>query len=325
MGIFKKMRIFFMGTPDYALPSLERLFQKEEVIGVVTQPDRIQGRGRRIIPSPVKKLAGEKGIIVYQPEKVNLPSFISKIEKIAPDLIVVVGFGQILNKKILSIPRVCCINLHFSLLPHYRGPAPIPWAIIRGEKYTGVTVQRIEEKVDKGEIILQESLPIALDDTRGILEEKLSLIGADLLEKVVKKLEENKIKFLAQDERQASYAPKIKKKDGLINWNKSCLKIHNLVRGLNPSPGAFALISLRGKEKKIKIWQTELLKEKNREKENSPGKIVKIEKEKGFWIKGGDGFLLIKEVQLPDRKRINGYDFIKGYHIKEGFILGGRN
>lgn len=317
------MRILFMGTPDYALPSLERLFQKEEAIGVVTQPDRVQGRGRKIVPPPVKKLAEKEGIVVYQPEKVNHPSFISKIEKIAPDLIVVVGFGQILNKRILSISRVCCINLHFSLLPRYRGPAPISWAIIRGEKYTGVTIQRMEEEVDKGEIILQKSIPIALDDTAGTLEKKLSLIGADLLEKGIKKLEENKIRFLAQDERQASYAPKIKKEDGLINWNKSCLKIHNLVRGLNPFPGAFALISLRGKEEKIKIWQTELLKEKKRKGENHPGEIVKIEKEKGFWVKGGDGFLLIKEVQLPNRKHINGYDFIKGYHIKEGFILGG--
>jgi len=322
VGTFlKRMRILFMGTPGYALPVLRRLLEREKLVGVVTPPDRLQGRGRKLISPPVKKLAREKGIPVYQPEKVNSPSFISRIERMAPDLIVVVGFGQILSEKVLSIPKICCINLHFSLLPRYRGPAPIPWAIIKGEKYTGITLQKMEKEIDKGEIILQRKVPITLNDTAGTLEEKLSFMGADLIEKGVKMLKKSEVEFLTQNEKQVSYAPKIKKSDGKIDWNKPCREIHNLVRGLNPSPGAFTLISLREKKEKMKIWRTELWEEEKKG-ENYPGEIVKIKKEEGFLVRGGDGFLLIKEVQLPNRRHINGYDFIKGYHLKEGFILG---
>jgi len=297
------LRILFMGTPRFACPPLKRLICEEEVIGVVTQPDRPSGRGRKLVPSPVKQLAEKKGIPLYQPSRVNQSSFICQVKRIAPDLIVSAAFGQILSPEFLSIPKICCINLHPSLLPRYRGPAPVQRAIIRGEKETGVTVQRMEEEVDKGMIILQRKIPIDISDTAGDLEEKLSLLGADVLIEVIRKIKEGSVEYIPQNEAEASYAPKIKKEEGRIDWSEPSLKIHNKVRGLNPYPGAFTLSK---QHKKI-----------------LPGEIFQIKKEIGFMVKTGDGMLLIKRMQLPDRKPISGYDFIKGYQIKEGVILGG--
>jgi len=235
----------------------------------------------------------------------------------------VVAFGQILSPDILSIPKICCINLHPSLLPRYRGPAPISRAIINGENETGVTIQKIEEGVDKGEIILQEKIFIDLFDTAKSLEKKLSLLGADLLIEAIKMIKEGTVKYKAQNELEASYAPRIRKEEGMIDWADPCLQIHNKVRGLNPYPGAFSFCEIRGKNTKIKIWETELTEEKLMgKKERHPGEIAYIPKNKGFLVRGGDGLLLIKKVQLPSRNSISGYDFIKGYQIKEGAILG---
>ena len=316
------LRILFMGTPKFACPSLETLIQRTKLVGVVTQPDRPSGRGKKFISSPVKKLAQEKDIPLYQSQSVNSKSFIHEMRGIAPDLVIVVAFGQILSSEFLSIPRICSLNLHPSLLPRYRGPAPIPWAIIKGEKETGVTIQKIEEGVDEGRIILQRSLPIGSSDTAKDLEEKLSLLGADLLLEAIKMIKEGSVKYRAQDRGQASYVPKIEKRDGLIKWERSSRNIHNLVRGLNPYPGAFTFIELRGKITRIKIWQTELIEEKFEEKRKAePGEIIKIWKGKGFLVKGGEGLLLVKKLQLPGRNPISGYDFVKGYQVKEGMVL----
>lgn len=319
------LRILFMGTPKFACPSLETLIQRTKLVGVVTQPDRPSGRGKKFISSPVKKLAQEKDIPFYQAESVNSKSFIYKMRGIAPDLVIVVAFGQIFSSEFLSIPRICSLNLHPSLLPRYRGPAPIPWAIIKGEKETGVTIQKIEEKVDEGRIIIQRSLPIGSSDTAKEMEEKLSLLGADLLLEAVKMIEEGSVKYRTQDRGQASYAPKIEKRDGLIKWKRSSWNIHNLVRGLNPYPGAFTFIKLKGKTTRVKIWQTELVEEKFEEKRTTePGEIIKIWKEKGFLVKGAKGLLLVKKLQLPGRNPISGYDFVKGYQVKEGMVLRGK-
>ncbi len=319
----KVLRIVFMGTPEFSCPSLERLIQRENVVGVVTQPDRPAGRGRKSTPSPVKRLAIKEGIPVYQPLKLNQPSFIHQLRKIAPDLVTVVAFGKILSSDILSIPKICCINLHPSLLPRYRGPAPIPRAIINGEKETGVTIQKIEEEVDKGGIILQQKIPIDLYDTAKSLEKKLSSLGADLLIEAIKIIKEGRVNYKVQNEIEASYAPKIRKEEGRIDWTEPCLSIHNKVRGLNPYPGAFTFCEIRGKREKIKIWETELPGEKSERRKRNPGEITQIRKEIGFLVRGGDGVLLIKKVQLPSREAISGYDFIKGYQIKEGVVLGG--
>lgn len=317
------MRILFMATPAFACPSLELLSRKERLVGVVTQPPRPSGRGGKINPSPVERLAKRKNIPFYQSRNVNSPSFITRIEQIAPDIVVVVAFGQILSPDFLSIPGICSLNLHPSLLPRYRGAAPIPWAIIRGDRETGVTVQRIEEGVDEGRIIVQEKIPISLEDTAGDLEDRLSLLGAELLLKTIKMIKEGSAKYTIQNEKQVTYAPKIRKEDGLIRWEKSSYDIHNLVRGLNPYPGAFTFIRLREKKVRVKIWQTELMKEEPlKKKKAKPGDVVGIKKGKGLLVKAGEGILLIRKVQLAGRNHISGYDFIKGYQIKEGFMLG---
>ena len=316
------MRILFMATPVFACPSLELLSQKEKLIGVVTQSPRPSGRGGKINPSSAERLAKRKNIPLYQVKNVNNPSFIARIKQIAPDIIIVVAFGQILSSDFLSIPGICFLNLHPSLLPRYRGAAPIPWVIIRGDRETGVTVQRIEKGIDEGKIIVQEKIPISLDDTAGDLENRLSLLGAELLLKTIKMIKENSVKYTVQNEKQATYAPKIRKEDGLIRWEKSSYDIHNLVRGLNPYPGAFVFVQLREKKTRIKIWQTELIKEELlKEKKARPGEVVEIRKDKGLLVKTGEGILLIRKVQLAGRNHISGYDFVKGYQIKEGFIL----
>jgi methionyl-tRNA formyltransferase len=312
-----------MATPAFACPSLELLSRKERLVGVVTQPPRPSGRGGRINPSSVERLAKRKNIPFYQSRNVNSPSFITRIERIAPDIVVVVAFGQILSPDFLSIPGICSLNLHPSLLPRYRGAAPIPWAIIRGDRETGVTVQRIEEGVDEGRIIVQEKIPISFEDTAGDLEDRLSLLGAELLLKTIKMIKEGSAKYTIQNEKQVTYAPKIRKEDGLIRWEKSSYHIHNLVRGLNPYPGAFTFIRLREKKVRVKIWQTGLMKEELLKKKKArPGEVVGIKKGKGLLVKAGEGILLIRKVQLAGRNHISGYDFVKGYQIKEGFMLG---
>jgi len=312
-----------MGTPQCACPLLERLIDKEQIIGVITQPDRQRGRGKKISSSPVKVLAEKKGILIYQPEDVNSSSFIFQMRDSSPDVIVVVAFGKILSSKFLSIPKVCALNVHPSLLPQYRGPAPIPWAIIKGEKETGITVHKIEKEVDKGKIIIQHKLSIGLFDTIKSLETKFSLVGATLLIKAIDMIKNGSVKYIAQDEKQATYAPRIKEKDTKIDWNRPSLEIHNLVRGLNPYYGAFTFVKIREKKVKMKIWQTEPSKEALGE-DFQPGEIIHICKERGFLVKGGKGSLLVKKVQILNRNIISGYDFIKGYQIKKGIILGAK-
>ncbi len=320
------MRILFMATPAFACPSLELLSQKEKLVGVVTQSPRPSGRGGKINPSPAERLAKRNNIPLYQVKNVNNPSFIARIKQIAPDIILVVAFGQILSPDFLSIPGICFLNLHPSLLPRYRGAAPIPWAIIRGDMETGVTVQRIEKGIDEGKIIVQEKISISPDDTAGDLEDKLSLLGAELLLKTIRMIKEDSVKYTVQNEKQATYAPKIRKDDGLIKWKESSRDVHNLVRGLNPYPGAFTFVELRKKKTRIKIWQTELVEEKLlKEKKARPGQVVGIRKDKGLLVKAGESVLLIRKVQLAGRNYISGYDFVKGYQIKEGFILGKDN
>jgi len=315
------LRILFIGTPQCACPLLERLIGKEQVIGVVTQPDCQRGRGKKILPLPVKVLAKKREIVTYQPKDINSFSFISQMRDKAPDIIVVVAFGKIFSPEFLSIPKICVLNVHPSLLPQYRGPAPIPWAIINGEKETGITIHKIEKEIDKGKIILQQKLSIDLFDTIKSLETKFSLIGATLLIKAINMIKDGSVKYITQDEREATYAPRIKKEDTRIDWNKSSMEIHNLVRGLNPYYGAFTFVKIRGERVRMKIWQTEPVEEDS-ERDSQSGKIVRICKGKGFLVKGGEGFILVKEVQIPNRNSISGYDFIKGYHIKEGAILG---
>jgi methionyl-tRNA formyltransferase len=300
-----------MGTPRFALPSLQILFdRKETVIGVVTQPDRPAGRGRQMVLPPVKELAGIHVLPVFQPRKVREVQFIQEVETLAPDLIVVVAFGQILPRALLDIPPLGCVNVHASLLPAYRGAAPINRALINGETMTGVTIMLLDEGMDTGDIILQQQVAILPEDTTATLHDRLAQSGAALLGEALDQLAGNGWARIVQDHIRATYAPILKKEDGLILWSNSAREIHNQVRGMNPWPGSFTFF--RGKL--LKIYQTGVL-EKNAAA--APGEITAVSGE-GIEAATGSGTLLIQELQIEGKKRMPAGDFIKGQGIKAG-------
>lgn len=320
-----KLSVVFMGTPEFACPSLEELIKNENVLAVITQPDKAGGRGRKIKPPPVKLIACQNNIPVYQPEDLKNPVFLEKIVSLQPDLIVVVAFGKLLPSGLIDAPRIYSINLHPSLLPKYRGPAPIVWTLINGEKQSGVTIQRIREEIDGGEIILQKKILVDSEDTAGTLGEKLSHLGARALMEAINLIKKGEDKLRPQ-KGDTSYAPKITKEVGRIKWERASWEIHNLVRGLNPYPGAFTTFLWKEKPTTVKIWRTTPWGKSTQMVGVSPGTVVDIIKNKGFVVKTGkEESLLIREVQLPGKPRINAYDFVKGYHIKKGFIVGGEN
>ncbi|MEW6686258.1 MAG: methionyl-tRNA formyltransferase [Candidatus Edwardsbacteria bacterium] len=310
------MQIIFMGTPEFAVPSLKRLTEDgHEISAVVTQPDRPKGRGRGIELSAVKKFAMNKNFSLLQPEKSRDESFVESLRSLSPELIIVVAYGHILPKEILEIPTKGCVNLHASLLPKFRGAAPINWAIIRGEKETGVTTIFMNEKMDAGEIILQEKTPILEEETAGELENRLSFLGANLLSETLHLIEKGKVSPISQNDIEATFAPKIKKENGLIDWQKPAGELVNFIRGLNPEPSAYTFF--RGKF--IKILKSMAIEQKGEKKQ--PGEIVGLTKER-MEVQGQDGFLLPLLLQPESRRIINITEFISGYHPKVGEILG---
>ncbi len=314
------MKIIFMGTPEFAcLPLLALIKSKHDIVGVITQPDRRKGRGMKISSPPVKDLALRNDLNIYQPSNVNDPEFIDLLRKISPDLIAIVAFGQILSKEILRLPEYGCINLHPSLLPKYRGAAPIPWAIFTGEEKTGVTTFYLSEKVDSGDIILQREEKIREDDTTATLSKRLAKIGSELLMETIDKIEKKEAARIPQDKEKATYAPRLKKEDGLIDWKKSAPQIERLVRAMDPWPGAYTYLA----EKLLKIWRAEEASGFRLQASGSKklGEIIEIIKE-GMVIACGEGLLLIKEVQPSGKKRMSASSFASGYRIKRGSILG---
>ena len=299
-----KLKVIFMGTPDFAVPSLAALIDKTEIICVVTQPDRPKGRGHKLQPPPVKIFADENNLPVIQPPKVKARAVVEQLAELKPDLIVVVAFGQILSQKILDIPRLGCINVHASLLPKYRGAAPIEWSIIRGETVTGITTMQMNAGLDTGDILLQSEVKIPDDMILPELRERLMTVGADLLLKTLYKLQVGELQPLKQDDSLSTYAPLLKKDTGLIDWRKSSREIHNLVRGLYGSARAG----------KFKIWRTRLAEENL-----SPAEI-KIVGEK-FFVGTGDGSLEILEIQAPNSKKLNASDFLRGNKVGENFWM----
>ena len=299
-----KLKVIFMGTPDFAVPSLAALIDKTEIICVVTQPDRPKGRGHKLQPPPVKIFAEENNLPVIQPLKVKARAVVEQLAELKPDLIVVVAFGQILSQKILDIPRLGCINVHASLLPKYRGAAPIEWSIIRGETVTGITTMQMNAGLDAGDILLQSEVKIPDDMILPELRERLMTVGADLLLKTLYKLQVGELQPLKQDDSLSTYAPLLKKDTGLIDWRKSSREIHNLVRGLYGSARAG----------KFKIWRTRLAEENL-----SPAEI-KIVGEK-FFVGTGDGSLEILEIQAPNSKKLNASDFLRGNKVGENFWM----
>jgi methionyl-tRNA formyltransferase len=307
----KKPRILFMGTPRFALASLQLLIGRtENIIGVVTQPDRPAGRGQQVVMPPVRELAVSRGIAVYQPRKVREEQFIEQVRSLAPDLIVVVAFGQILPGALLDIPPMGCVNVHASLLPAYRGAAPINWALINDETVTGVTIMLLDEGMDTGDILLQQPVAILPDDTAATLHDRLAERGAALLGEALDRRAGGGWPRIVQDHSRATYAPILKKEDGLIQWTKSAREIHNQVRGMNPWPGCFTFF--RGKL--LKIYHTGVL---DKYEAAAAGKITAVS-DQGIEVAAGSNTLLIQELQLEGKKKMLAAEFIKGHAIKGG-------
>ncbi|MDD4998070.1 MAG: methionyl-tRNA formyltransferase, partial [Syntrophales bacterium] len=299
------MKILFMGTPDFAVPSLAALIRSgRAVAGVVTQPDRPKGRGRQAAVPPVKVLAQSHGIAVHQPERVRDAAFLEVFRGIAPDLVVVAAFGQILPKEILVCPKHGCINVHPSLLPRCRGAAPIQWTLIRGETKTGVTIMQMDEGVDSGDILLQEETPIGPEEDFGALHDRLSLMGAELLIRTVEAIESGKAVCTPQDPALATIAPRLKKEDGRIHWETGCREILNLIRGLSPAPGAYTCLN----GKVLKIFSAAVSECRH---EKPPGTAGPLSEE-GLAVAAGDGYVLLREVQLENKNRMSIRDFLRG-------------
>ena len=308
------MKIIFMGTPDFSVGTLEALcVAGHEVVLAVTQPDKPKGRGGKMQYTPVKEAALAHGIPVYQPKKIREPECIEELKKYNADIMVVIAFGQILPKEILEMTPYGCINVHASLLPKYRGAAPIQWAVIDGEEVSGVTTMQMNEGLDTGDMILKTEIRLDPNETGGSLHDKLAAAGAELCVETLKKLEEKTAVWEPQGETTTAYAQMLDKNLGNIDWKSSAVQFERLIRGLNPWPSAYT----HWNEKVIKLWQAEVLAE-NTEKE--AGTVVKVEKD-SFCVQTGDGLLKVKELQLQGKKRMDAGAFLRGNHLEYGEIL----
>jgi methionyl-tRNA formyltransferase len=285
-----------------------------DIAAVVTQPDKPKGRGNKLTPPPVKVYAAEHGIKVLQPEKVRTAEFVGSIKELEPELLVTAAYGKILPKDVLDVPPKGCINVHGSLLPKYRGAAPIQWAVINGEKRTGITTMFTDVGMDTGDMLLKSEIEITEDMTAGELHDKLAILGAELIVKTLRELENGTLLREKQCDDEATYASMMKKDTGLIDWNKNSRDIHNLVRGTNPWPGAFTFYQ----GEKMRVWKTEIL-DKNPGKK--PGTILNVGKD-GIVVASGDGLLKILEVQFESCRKMCVEDYICGHKIDEGEVLG---
>ena len=308
------LNILFMGTPDFAVQSLKRIYEEYNVIGVVTNPDRPKGRGMKMLPSPVKEYALENNIPIYQPNKIKgNTEFMQQIAELAPDVICVVAYGKILPKELLDIPKFGCINLHGSILPKYRGAAPIQWAVLNGDKTTGVTTIFMNEKMDAGDIILTQKTNIGEDETTGELWNRLSTIGAEVLVDTIK-LIENKTVIRKKQPDEYTLAPMLDKKMAKIDWNNmDSMQIKNLVRGLNPIMGAYSLYN----EKKIKFWKVEI-KNNNIDDKSEAGTILYSDEKEGLYIKSSDNKMIsVLEIQAENSKKMQIKDFLRGNKLEK--------
>ncbi len=304
------MKIVYMGTPDFAVPCLDILVKNSfDVCAVVTQPDREKGRGKKLAAPPVKQLAESLGIPIYQPERVKTPEFTEVLRQINPDLIIVVAFGQILPKAVLEIPRLGCVNVHASLLPKYRGAAPINWCIINGEKVTGVTTMYMDVGLDTGDMILKKEMPIGEEETFLGLYEKLSKMGAEILLETVGMIQSGTAPREKQEDSLSSYAPIMTKALGHIDWSKDAWAIRNLIRGTQPWPSAYT--SYKGTNFKVFECEAESLDKVN----ESFGCIEEIQKD-GLVVSCGRGFLKVKELQFENEKRMSVEAYLRGHNIE---------
>ena len=326
------LKVIFMGSPDFAEESLKRIYEAgHEIIGVVTNVDKPKGRGMKMIGTPVKEFATEKNFKIFQPAKVrNNPEFIEELKRLEPDVICVVAYGKILPKELLDIPKLGCINVHGSLLPKYRGAAPIQWAVLNGDKITGITTMYMDIGMDTGDMILKQEVEIGEDETTGELWNKLAQIGGKLLVDTLDLIEKGKAPREKQGE-EYTLAPMLDKEMAKIDWeNKSVVEIKNLVRGLNPIMGAYSFLG----EKKIKFWKVDVLNEQElfdifpelreysyKMKEVMPGAVLFSDSKKGLYIKGKDGIIKVIELQAENAKRMNVLEFLRGNQIIAGSLF----
>lgn len=309
------MRIIFMGTPDFSVPTLEALVASEhEVAAVVTQPDKPKGRGKEIHMSPVKECALKHNIPVYQPVRARDEAFVEEMRTLKPDAMVVIAFGQILPKSLLDLPKYGCVNIHASLLPKYRGAAPIQWAVINGDEETGITTMMMDVEMDTGDMLEKTVIKLNPDETGGSLFDRLSLLGGDLILSTLSKLEKGEITPQPQDHAQATYVKKISKSMGDIDWTMDAVSIERLVRGLNPWPSAFT----RWNGKMLKIWEAKVLPDL--ETKAPCGSVISASDE-GLKIQTGNGVLCVTSLQLEGKKRMDTAAFLRGYQVESGFIM----
>lgn len=310
------MRIVFMGTPDFAVGSLQALCEsgKHEILAVVTQPDRPKGRGNKLLQTPVKEYALEQGLTVYQPQKVKTPEFVELLHELQPELIVVAAFGQFLSKEILELPKYGCINVHASLLPKYRGAAPIQYAIIKGEKESGVTIMQMDIGMDTGAMLDKVVVPIAENTTMGELHDALREQGAALLLEVIDKIAAGTAVAEPQDNEQATYATLLDRSMEHIDWSKTAQEVHNLIRGFNPAPSTFTKLP---NGKSLKIWGSKMT---DKSSAAAAGTVIETGKHSLF-VACGEGVLEITEVQPESKKRMSAQVFLNGRGVQEGDLL----
>lgn len=310
------MRIVFMGTPDFAVGSLQALCEsgKHEILAVVTQPDRPKGRGNKLLQTPVKEYALAQGLTVYQPQKVKTPEFVELLHELQPELIVVAAFGQFLSKEILELPKYGCINVHASLLPKYRGAAPIQYAIIKGEKESGVTIMQMDIGMDTGAMLDKVMVPIAENTTMGELHDALREQGAALLLQVIDKIAAGTAVAEPQDNEQATYATLLDRSMEHIDWSKTAQEVHNLIRGFNPAPSTFTKLP---NGKSLKIWGSKMT---DKSSAAAAGTVIETGKH-SFFVACGEGVLEITEVQPESKKRMPAQVFLNGRGVQEGDLL----
>jgi methionyl-tRNA formyltransferase len=300
-----------MGTPAIAAVTLEQLLEgPDSVVGVVTQPDRPAGRGRENASSPVRKIAERRGIPVAAPEKIRDPVFLEILKKWQPQIIVVVAYGRILPKSVLDLAPYGCLNVHYSLLPKYRGAAPAAWTIVNGDEQAGVTTMQLAEKMDAGPVYLQEAVPVAANETAESLQAKLTPVGARLMLQTISRLKQGSLQGEAQDEDAATFAPMLKKADGLIDWRQSAVVLERRVRGFTPWPSAYSYHD----GKLLKIHSAQVIDVPHA---SDPGEVVRADAH-GFWVATGSGILSLDEVQLEGKRRLGGVEFIRGARIIKG-------
>ncbi len=314
------MKIVFMGTPDFSVPTLQTLVKAgHQIIGVVTQPDKPKGRGRAMAFSPVKEEALRLGLPIYQPEKVRTPDFLDTLRALAPEMLVVVAFGQLLPEEILTLPPYGCINVHASLLPKYRGAAPIQRAVLDGEDVSGVTIMRMDKGLDTGEIIAQKVIPLSPAETSGSLFDKLSLAGAALLAQTLPAIADGSAVYKKQPQNSPTpYAATLSKKEGCISWDWDCQRIERLVRGMNPWPCAYTYLN----GKSLKVWEARAVTEPLPfdKKSTVPGNVLGWDK-KGLYVQCQPGALCITQLQLEGKKQMDAAAFLRGYALDAGVVL----